>query len=230
MTTEPRGRRRAITALALLAPVPSIGVIAAMVAAPGLFGHAVYLAAKIWILTFPALWYLVVERGRPSWSPPRNGGLGVGLASGFTIALAIVLGAWLMGVQRMDLGPLRSAVQEMGLGAPAVYLAAAAGWTLVNSLVEEYVYRWFVVRQSEKLFSPAGAILLSAVIFTVHHIIAVSLYLSPFHTVLASTGVFAGGVIWAWFYVRYRSIWPGWISHILADVAVFGVGWWLLFS
>ncbi len=230
MTTDQRDRRRAIAALALVVPVPSIGVLAAMVAAPGSFGHAVFLAAKIWLLAFPAGWYLLVERGRASWSPPRNGGLGVGLVSGLAIALVIVVGAWLTGVQRMDLGPLRSAVQEMGLGTPAAYLAAAAGWTLVNSLVEEYVYRWFVVRQSERLFPPAGAVLVSAAVFTIHHVIAVSRYLSPFHTVLASTGVFVGGVIWAWLYMRYRSIWPGWISHILADVAVFGVGWWLLFT
>ncbi len=96
--------------------------------------------------------------------------------------------------------------------------------------MEEYVYRWFVLRQSEQLFSAPWAILTSAAVFTLHHIIAVSQYLNPLHTVVASTGVFVGGVIWAWLYWRYRSIWPGWISHVLADVAVFGVGWWLLFG
>ena len=149
VTTDQRDRRRAIAALALVVPVPSIGVLAAMVAAPGPFGHAVFLAAKIWLLAFPAGWYLLVERGRASWSPPRNGGLGVGLVSGLAIALVIVVGAWLTGVQRMDLGPLRSAVQEMGLGAPAVYLAAAAGWTLVNSLSRNTSIAGSCSRQSE---------------------------------------------------------------------------------
>ena len=223
-------RRNAVLALLLIVPVPSLGVMAAMVAAPGPFGHAVFLAAKIWLLIFPAAWYLVVERGRASWSPPREGGIGVGLLSGLAIAAVIILGTWLAGIQKIDLAPLRSAAQEMGLGTPAAYLTAAAGWTLVNSLMEEYVYRWFVVRQSEKLFSPTGAILTSAMIFTVHHVIAVSQYLSPFYTVLASAGVFVGGAIWAWIYHRYRSIWPGWISHVLADIAVFGIGGWLLFG
>jgi membrane protease YdiL (CAAX protease family) len=135
-----------------------------------------------------------------------------------------------MGVQNMDLGPLREAVDEMGLGTSSTYLAAAAGWTLVNSLMEEYVYRWFVLTQSERLLSPTGAILASAAVFTLHHVIAVSQYLEPILSILASAGVFFGGVIWAWLYVRYRSIWPGWISHVLADVAVFGIGWWLLFG
>ena len=230
MTTDMPSRRRAVAALTLLAPVPSIGVIAAMIVAPGLLGHAVFLAAKVWILAFPALWYLMVEHGRPSWSPPSRGGIGVGFASGLAIASVVVLTARVAGVHTMDPDPLRSAVSEMGLAAPSAFLAAAAGWTLVNSLVEEYVYRWFVVRQGEKLFSPAGAILLSAAIFTVHHVIAVCRYLSPFHSVLASAGVFCGGIIWAWLYHRYRSIWPCWISHVLADVAVFGVGWWMLFG
>ena len=223
-------RRRALFALLLLAPVPTIGVIAAMVLAPGPVGHTIFMAAKIWLIAFPAAWYLLVERGKPSWSPPRRGGIGAGLLSGLTIATAIVLTARIAGVHTMEMQPLRDAVGEMGLATPGAFLAAAAGWTFVNSLVEEYVYRWFVVNQGERLFSPAGAILLSAAIFTVHHVIAVSRYLSPGHTALASAGVFCGGVIWARLYHRYRSIWPGWISHVLADVAVFAVGWRLLFG
>ena len=214
----------------MLAPVPSLGVVAAMIMAPGPVGHTLFMAAKIWLLVFPAAWYLVVERGRPSWSPPRSGGLLLGLLSGLAIAALIGIGAWLAGVGAMDLAPLRQAVGEMGLGASTTYLFAAAGWTLVNSLIEEYVYRWFILRQTERLFSATGAIIASAAIFTVHHIIAVSQYLNPVYSLLASLGVFIGGLIWAWLYHRYRSIWPGWISHILADVAVFGIGWWLLFG
>jgi len=223
-------RRNAVLALLLIVPVPSLGVVAAMVAAPGPLGRTIFLAAKIWLVLFPAAWYLVVEHGRPSWSPPRLGGLGVGALSGLAILTAIVAGAWLVGIRTMDPAPLRAAVGEMGFGATGSYLAAAAGWTLANSLMEEYVYRWFVLRQSEQLLSSTGAILMSAAVFTLHHVIAVSQYLNPSHSVLASTGVFIGGVIWAWLYWRYRSIWPGWISHVLADIAVFGVGWWLLFG
>jgi membrane protease YdiL (CAAX protease family) len=154
----------------------------------------------------------------------------VGIVSGFTVAAAIVAGSLLIGVPSMDLAPLRQAVREMGLGSPLTFLAGAAAWSLVNSLIEEYVYRWFVLRQCEKLLSAPVAIAASAAIFTVHHVIAVSQYLSPLYAVLASTGVFVGGVIWAWLYHRYRSIWPGWISHVLADIAVFGIGGWLLFG
>jgi hypothetical protein len=222
-------RRSAITALLLVAPVPSLGVIMAMIVTPGPVGKAIFTIAKIWLLVFPAAWYLLVEKGRPSWSPPRRGGLGVGVLSGAVVAAVIVAGAWLFGAQEMDLAPLRTEVREMGLNSLVPFLAGAAGWTFVNSLMEEYVYRWFIFRQCEVLVNTTAAVLASAAIFTAHHVIAVSQYLDPLLTVLASAGVFAGGCLWAWLYSRYRSVWPCWLSHILADIAVFGIGWWLLF-
>jgi len=230
MTTDARNRRRALIALLLLAPVPSLGIWAAMVAAPGAVGKAVFFGAKLWLLVFPAAWYLLVEKGKLSWSPPRRGGMAAGVVSGLILAAAIVLGAWLADVQHMDLTPLRAATREMNLASPAAYLAGAAAWTLVNSLVEEYVYRWFVLRQCEILLPSPMAIIASATIFTVHHVIALNQYLEPGFTALASVGVFIGGIVWATLYHRYRSIWPGWISHVVADVAVFGLGGWLLFG
>jgi len=201
-----------------------------MVAAQGPVGKAVFFAAKLWLLVFPAAWYLLVEKGKPSWSPPLRGGMAVGVVSGLILASAIVLGAWLAEVQHMDLAPLHAAVREMNLATPAAYLVGAAAWTLVNSLVEEYVYRWFVLRQCEVLLPSPVAIIASASIFTIHHVIALNQYLEPGFTALASAGIFVGGVVWAALYHRYRSIWPGWISHVLADIAVFGLGWWLLFG
>jgi membrane protease YdiL (CAAX protease family) len=119
---------------------------------------------------------------------------------------------------------------ETGLARPAVYLGCAVYWILVNSVLEEYVWRWFVVRQGEALVGPDRAVVLSAAGFTLHHILAMSLYLGPAATSLASAGIFAAGCAWSWCYVRYRSIWPGYLSHALADVAIFAVGWKLIFG
>ena len=228
--TTPTERRRALIALALLAPVPSLGIAAAMIIVPGPVGQTIFMAAKIWLLAFPALWYLVVERGKPSWSPPQNGGLGVGLLTGLIVGAVIGLAALVFGIFDMDMGQLAGEVDQMGLTTPRAYLLGALGWTFVNSLMEEYVYRWFVFSQCERLMPRFVAVLASATVFTTHHVIALSTYLPMYLTALASLGVFLGGVLWAVLYSRYRSIWPGWISHIIADVAVFAVGWQLLFG
>jgi len=198
--------------------------------APGPVGQTVYTVCKIFILLFPAIWYLTVEHGRPSWSPPRAGGMWTGAASGAAVG-AVILGAWwTFARDHIDPELVRNAARGMKLLSPPSYVLAAAGWTLVNSLVEEYVYRWFVVRQLRRLAGDLPAILGSAAIFTAHHVVAVSVYLGPALTVLASAGVFVGGALWAWLYLRYRSIWPAWISHVLADAAIFVVGWFLLFD
>ena len=230
MAEHTPNRHRALIALLLLAPIPSLGVIMAMVVAPGPVGKGLFTVAKLWLLAFPAAWYLLVEKGKPSWSPPHHGGLAVGAVSGIVVSAIIVAGAWVVGVQHMDLAPLRAEVREMGLNTAVPYLAGAAGWTFVNSLMEEYVYRWFIFRQCETLMKGTAAVFASAAIFTAHHIIAVGQYLDPALAILASAGVFAGGLMWSWLYLRYRSIWPCWISHVLADIAVFGIGWYVLFG
>ncbi len=230
MTVEPSTRRRALLALMLVAPVPSLGVVAAMFAAPGSAGHAVFIAGKAWLVLLPAVWHLLVDRSRASWSPPKRGGLALGVASGVVMALVIIVGSFLAGVQDLEVGALRAATREMGLAGEGSYLAGAAAWTFANSLIEEYVYRWFVLTRCESLLPARLATLAASAIFTLHHVIALSRYLEAGFVALASTGVFVGGIVWCALYQRTRSIWPSWISHVLADIAVFAIGWWLLFG
>jgi uncharacterized protein len=231
--TSPRAaptRTSAVIALLFLAPVPTVGVVAALHAAPGTGGRVVFATAKLWLLLFPAAWYLAIERGRPSWSPPARDGLRVGAAVGLAMAAAILAAYW--GVLRVhvDPQPVRQAAAEMGIGSPVSYIAGAAAWILVNSLVEEVVWRWFVLKQLRALLPAALAILGSAALFTTHHAVAMTAYLGPALLVLGSLAVLVAGACWSFLYLRYDSIWPGWISHVVADIAVFVIGWQLLFS
>jgi membrane protease YdiL (CAAX protease family) len=225
-----RDRATAVLALMLLAPVPTIGVTCAMLAMPDATGRAVFGAAKVWLVVFPAVWYLAVERGVPSWSPVRRGGLAVGAAVGLVLGAAILVGYRAVIGPLVDPAAVRHAAASMGLASPARFLAAAAGWTLVNSVIEEYVYRWFILRELRALVPDAAAVVGSAAIFTAHHSVAMSVYLDPWPAVLGSAGVLLGGTIWSGLYVRFGSVWPGWLSHALVDVAVFAVGWRLLFG
>jgi membrane protease YdiL (CAAX protease family) len=205
-------------------------VAVAMIWFPGPLGRALFMAAKVWLVAVPVFWHLAVDRRPPSASPMRRGGVGIGMSTGFAAAGIIVCSAYLFGVFRMDMAELAGEVGEMGLADPRSYLLGAAGWTFANSLMEEIVYRWFVYTRCERLMPVPAAMIASAGVFTAHHVVALSTYL-PWHlTTLASVGVFAGGLLWSWLYSRTRSIWPGWISHVLADIAVFAVGWVVLFG
>ena len=232
MTPPPAAptRTSAVIALLLLAPVPTLGVVAALHAAPGTAGRVGFAAAKLWLLLFPAAWYLAIERGRPSWSPPARGGLRAGAAVGAAMAAAILVAYWGVLRTHVDPQPVRQAAVEMGIGSPVSYIAGAAAWILVNSLVEEYVWRWFVFRQLRALLPAALAVLGSAALFTAHHAVAMAAYLGPALLVLGALAVLVAGACWSFLYLRYDSIWPGWISHVVADIAVFLIGWQLLFS
>ncbi len=229
-TTSMPTARSAALALLLTTPVPTIGVMAAMYAAPGTVGQALFVAAKVWLVAFPAFWYLVVERGKPSWSPPRQGGLGVGAALGLVMGAVILIAYWSGLSAQIDPMLLRRTADEMELNRPWVYISGAGYWILINSVLEEYVYRWFILRQLRALMNDTAAVLGSALIFTIHHTVAMADYLGPLHNALGTVAVFLAGACWSWLYLRYRSIWPPWIAHVVADVAIFLIGWQLIFG
>lgn len=112
---------------------------------------------------------------------------------------------------------------------PALYLIGCIYWSFINSLIEEYTWRSFVVSQTKILLPDLPAVTLAALLFTVHHSIALYRYTHNWLIVLVGLGVFLAGVIWAWCYSRYRSVIPGYISHIGADLAIAIVGYRLLF-
>jgi hypothetical protein len=223
-------KRNAILALLLLVPVPSLGVLAGMVVWPDTAtGKAVFAVSKVWLFALPAVWFLLVEKGQLSLSPARKGGFGFAVASGLIISGIIVAAYWLLGDAFLDRRVLIEKMGLIGLSRPAVYLAGAAYWIGVNSVLEEYVWRWFVVRQCEALVKPMTAVVLSALFFTLHHVIAMKVYMPWTATVLCSAGIFIGGALWSWMYVKYESIWPGHVSHAMVDVCIFALGAWMIF-
>lgn len=229
--TDLQQKRRSALALFLLIPAPTIGVLFGMILAPGKpLGVAVFALSKIWILALPLAWHLVVERLRPSLSPVRRGGLAAGAALGTAIGAVILAGYFLVGRPLIDPAAFREPLRAAGLGTPAAFLAGTAYWVLVNSVLEEYVWRWFTVSRFQDLVSGRAAVALSAAAFTLHHVFAMQVYLSGLVTAVASLGIFIGGVVWSWCYVRYDSIWPGYVSHAIVDLAVFGLGHYICFA
>jgi hypothetical protein len=193
-------------------------------------GRIIYAATKMWIVALPVVWRLWVERQPISLSPMRRGGLGPGASLGVMIAFAIAGGYWFIGRHVIDPAILRDAAALNGINHPLTFLGWTIVLTLVNSLLEEFVWRWFVYRQCERLLPGWPAVIASAAFFTLHHVILLRALLRWMPALLASCGIFICGAAWSWLYRRYNSIWPGYLSHVLADAAVFAVGWRLLFG
>lgn len=226
--------RQAALALLLLIPVPTIGVLAAMVipATAGTpLGQAIFALSKAWLLAFPLAWLILVEREPIHISRPwRAPGIGVGTLTGLTIGAAIVAAYLLFGSSWIDADTMRAKITAIGIDSRAKYIALKIYMVFINSLLEEYVWRWFVVGRCVRLMPGRAAVVAGALFFTMHHVIAVAAQFDWRITLLASVGVFVGGLTWSWLYWRYGSIWPAYVSHVLADVAVFAIGWKILFG
>ena len=125
--------------------------------------------------------------------------------------------AWLIGV-----------ISGLGLTALVMGALAALGalvyephpnWPVmlanfVSNFYEEFIFRGAILGL---LLAVLGrerrwpAALVSAALFCQGH-----LHYPP----LLIATVFVAGVTWAWMTIRYRSLWPAWVSHTLADTIV----------
>jgi len=217
-------------ALAAIVPAPAVGIIAALYLWPDTpFGKIVYAGCKLWLLVLPVAWVVLVERRRPRLPRPRLRGMAAAVATGLAMA-AVIVGAYRICGHWIDTDTLVQQIRSVGLGTAGTYLLAALYWCSVNSILEEYVWRWFVFTRCELLLPRLAAAVAAGLFFTLHHAIALDFYFDWRVTLLGSAGVFLGGTIWSWLYLRWRNIYAAYVSHVCADLAVFGVGWQLVFA
>lgn len=230
-------RTRAALALLLLVPAPTLAVLAALWV-PGLAetttGKATFMFAKVWLLIFPLVWTRYVER-RPL-TIPRPAWRGMGWAVGTGVAIFAIIFAAYYGYARdqIDLGAMGEKMIAAGLDAPWKLAAMAVYWCTINSLLEEYVWRWFVFAKCKALTPKHTAlpIALSALFFTLHHFLAMLAYLpGQLHLVLlASLGVFIGGATWSWLYLKSKNIYAAYVSHVFADLIIFWIAYQIAFG
>jgi len=202
-----------------------------MISQNELHSQVFFMACKAWIFILPTYWYLRVEGNSISKSLPDRDGLVMGSVTGVSMA-TIILAVWLLLGHSIDSSLMISKLEETGLTDVRLYVAGTIYWIFLNSLLEEYVFRWFITTKSiDLLGSESGAIALSAVMFTLHHTMALHLFgFELWQTVIASFGLLSAAAIWSWLYIRHRSIWVCWLSHAICDVAVFGIGYLIIFS
>ena len=223
-------RRRTILALLLVGMAPSVSTLLSFGVGDGVASQVIFVFTKIWLFAVPLYWFLKIDRGTFSWSKPEQGGYGMAVGLGIAMS-GLMMGAWLLLGKWIDADLLRDALEPVGLLDIRLYVAAAIYWILINSLLEEYVFRWFLVIKSEALVGPGNsAIILSALIFVVHHTVALAVFGFPWWAnLIASVSVFVGGAVFSWLYVRYRSVWIPYIAHAICDIVVFTVGAFIIF-
>ena len=229
-------KQKSLLALCLILPAPLIGVSSSLYL-PTIhnvftdeieIGKVIWAAAKMWLLLLPVIWLLLVDKGKISWSPTHSNGIIAGLLWSIPIAF-VLLGVYWIAKGGTFIDPeATQTIEELGIASPAKFLIFASAMSLGNSLMEEYVWRWFVFSRFKVLVDVWSAIVLSALFFTIHHVIILWNVGSIWLVLAGSVGLFAGGIIWGYLYNKYNSIWPGWICHVAADTAIMWVTWQIL--
>ena len=219
--------KKALLALVLILPAPLLGITASLYL-PLLnnlqVGQAIWLFMKVWLILMPVLWLLYIDRGTLSWSPTNGRGVLAGLLWSIPVATVLLGIFWIAKDSLVD-PEAKQKMDALGITSPASFLIFASTMSLANSLMEEYVWRWFVFSKWKVLVGVWPAILLSALFFTVHHVVILWDFGSLSLVFLGSSGLFVGGVIWGCLYNKYNSIWPGWICHVAADTTIMWIVW-----
>ena len=172
-------RKRALIALLLVGLAPTVSVFISFGTDGGIFSQIAYVLSKLWLLVIPLMWYLKVDGGELSLSKPKQGGYAMATGLGLGMSALIFITRFLVG-DRIDGGLLKDAVEPVGLLDVRLYIGGVIYWTVLNSLLEEYVFRWFLVVKSETLVGTGTpAILLSAFIFVIHHTFALLFFGFP---------------------------------------------------
>jgi uncharacterized protein len=221
-------RSRAIFALCAIVPVSSIAALMSVWIAPGIIGQTVAICCGIWMVLFPVLWCKFVDCQQLKLKFNKPQGFGLGIVLGLGMFGIIAASYWFVGRYWMDIGDIRTKFALLKMNAPLMVFGFGTFQTLINSGIEEYVWRWFVFQKCEVLFGRA-AVWISAIFFTLHHIILMLAYTQDLRLIASMTlAVFIAGVIWARCFAKYRSILPSYLSHLAADLALQIIGWHVL--
>ena len=224
-------RSKSIISVLLICFVPSMSVIFGLkIIDDEFYSQLFFLSCKLWIFVIPTVWYIYIDKNSISKNLPSKDGLRMGLLTGLVMSMIIII-TWYVFESSLDIEQMKNTLQSKGLSNINLYILGMFYWIFINSLLEEYVFRWFITTKSVIIFqNDIAAIIFSALLFTLHHSIALHLFgFIWWQTILASFGLLSAAAIWSWLYIRYRSIWVCWLSHAICDIAVFGIGFIILF-
>jgi len=155
--------------------------------------------------------------------------LGVGVITGITLALGL-FAVYLIFSSYLDMEHFRKGVEKLGVNSVQTYVAMAVFWSFINAFTEEVFWRWFAIGQLKKYLSVVTSIIVAAIFFSLHHGIATAMYFPWWMVIGAMFATTMAGLLWGHLYTKYQTTLVPFVSHIIADLTIFTIGFALLYS
>lgn len=174
----------------------------------------------LFFLSCILFYVLVVRDKRPflSLRLPRPGALRLPVllaAGGFVFLLGgcALLSPWL------DLSAIPGALAAKEGFTRKSFPLAAVYITFVNSLLEEFFFRGFTFLTLREAGMKRLAWWISSLSFALYHVAIMDGWFHPALLVLLTAGLVISGLFFNWL-DRCGSLWPGWVVHMGANLAI----------
>jgi len=194
----------------------------------------VYAGVKLYTIVWPviAVWWILREdlKGFRGLLVFRKRILMEGTGWGLVISVAImaVLVSPFGEAVRDQAGAVRLKAEQMGVVSHFILFGLFI--SLLHSFLEEYYWRWFVFGHLHRfLKSKVLAHVVGALAFASHHIVVTTQFFDGAMGWVFGIAVGAGGGIWSCLMIRHRSLIGSWISHVIVDLTLMSIGYWLIF-
>lgn len=162
-----------------------------------------------------------------AWGKYEARGARYGIAIGLVLMVGVTAGIGLLLQAEGSAESIRAILQHWGLQGGWVWLFCLY-LVIVNSLLEELMWRGFVLQRLLQFMGRRAAILLSSFFFSLYHVVIAAFLFGLRWGLLITVLVFGAGVLWAWLKGLFPSVYPTWLSHLLADVGIaVSLIWWI---
>ena len=153
----------------------------------------------------------------------RREGLGAAAALGAGIFVFLLL-AFFVFRSFIDLQGIAAGLLEKEHVDQGNFLWVALYISVVNSLLEELLFRGLAYIRLRECYSERFAMVFSAVAFSAYHVAILSGWFRWWIYGLCLLGLFIGGLIFNWL-DRKGGVLPSWIAHASANLAINAIGW-----
>lgn len=143
------------------------------------------------------------------------------------LSMGIVIGTFVVLQAFIDTGAIVNDLETRMKVTPEIFIYIAIYITFGNSLLEEFYFRGFIFLNLYKTKYKALAYLFSSLLFAFYHVAIFATWFNIWLILLALFGLFIVGLVFNWLNTKSENFLNSWILHILADVGVMLIGFYL---